>query len=73
VLKIRDAFGLPPEPALMMLRGLEASGVKDIDRWLLRHGTTPSPKKMRDVVDNAHRTGAGAHDGVDAILRPGAG
>jgi hypothetical protein len=61
VSKIKEAFGLSPEPAMMMLRGLEASGVKDVDRWLLRHATTPSPGKMRDVVDKLMREG----------LRPG--
>jgi hypothetical protein len=57
VLKLREAFGLSPEPALMMLRGLQAEGVKDIERWLLLHGTTSSPKKMRDVVDTLMREG----------------
>jgi hypothetical protein len=45
VLKIREAFGLSPEPALMMLRGLQAKGVKDIECWLLLHGTAPPRRK----------------------------
>ena len=57
VLKIREAFGLSPKPALMILRGLRAEGVKDIERWLLLHGTAPLPKKMRDVVDRLMREG----------------
>jgi hypothetical protein len=34
---IKEAFALMDEPALMLLRGLEASGVQDIPAWLRKH------------------------------------
>ena len=45
VLKIKEAFGLSPEPALIMLRGLRAEGIKDIECWLLLHGAAPPRRK----------------------------
>jgi len=54
---LKDAFGLEDEPAAMLLRGLEAEGVKDVVAWIARHSSRPIRNHRDALIAELRREG----------------
>jgi hypothetical protein len=60
VRQIKEAFGLTDEPAAMLLRGLQASQVKDIGAWISRYSINPvgdRKARIKAAIAKLHQDG----------------